>query len=228
MPLDEADRQGVAEEAERVDVEDPVRPTGQVGAEELIAVRRHGQEELEEEERHDGEVVACETARRQAEQESDDGPDDDYGRDGEDGRQMDAVLLGAEERIGIRADAVERDVAEVEQAAPADDDVQPEREQHVERDVERHSAHVSAVVCDRKQSDEGDERGQPGPPGNSLKALLDHTEAAAASGEVSPVPRDPLVLSDRGAGRALRLGRLLRSLERPGQLVVVAAHLTPS
>ena len=37
-----------------------------------------------------------------------------------------------EDRVEIRAEPEERDVAEIEQAGEADDDVEPEREQRVE------------------------------------------------------------------------------------------------
>ena len=55
-------------------------------------------------------------------------------------RQVDAIVIRAQQRIGVGADSEERDVAEIEQAAPADDDVESEREQHVDGDVERHPA----------------------------------------------------------------------------------------
>ena len=44
------DGQLAAEEAEWVDVEEPVRAAGDVVTEQVVAVRRHGEEELEEEE----------------------------------------------------------------------------------------------------------------------------------------------------------------------------------
>ncbi len=53
------DVERAAEEAERVDVEQAVRAARDVVTEEVVAVRRHGEEELQEEERHDREVVAC-------------------------------------------------------------------------------------------------------------------------------------------------------------------------
>ena len=60
---------------------------------------------------------------------------------------------GLEQRVGVGAHGIERDVAEVEQAGKADDDVQPEREQDVEDRVVR-DAHQ--VVPMRKR--EGSER----------------------------------------------------------------------
>ena len=52
----------VAEEAERIDVEHPERPTGDVVSEDAVAVRRQRLEELQEEQRHDREVVARQPA----------------------------------------------------------------------------------------------------------------------------------------------------------------------
>ena len=174
------------EEAERVDVEHPVRAAGDVVTEQVVAVRRHREEELEEEERHDREVVAGESSRRQADEEADDGPDHDDERDRDDRRQVDAVVIRAEQRIGVGADPEERDVAEVEQAAPADDDVEPEREQHVDRDVERDAPHVAAVGDDRDEAEERDERRQPGPPGDDAEALLDLAERPPRRVRLSP------------------------------------------
>src|SRR5206468_5473895 len=53
-------------------------------------------------------------------------------------------LLGREEGVGIRAEAEEGDVAEIEQSRPADDDVQPDREQRVDQRVDA-DAEVVAV-----------------------------------------------------------------------------------
>ena len=49
-------------------------------------------------------------------------------------------VLGRKRRVQVRADAEERDVAEVEEADPADDDVQPEREQDEDERVDRRPA----------------------------------------------------------------------------------------
>ena len=130
-------------------VQDPVRPVREAVAEDVVAVVRERQEHLEEEERHDRQVVAREPARGKPDEEADDAADDRHERDHEQRRQVDVVLVGAQESVGVRADAEERDVAEVEQAAPADDDVQPEREQHEDDRVERDPADVAALEADR-------------------------------------------------------------------------------
>ncbi len=50
--------------------------------------------------------------------------------------QNDRPKCGAEQRVGIGADRVEGDVAEVEQAGEADDDVQAPGEHHVDQDLD--------------------------------------------------------------------------------------------
>ena len=57
----------------------------------------------------------------------------------EPGLPVDPELVRGEHRVAVRADAVVRDVAEVEEAGEADGDVEPEREQgEDERDRARH------------------------------------------------------------------------------------------
>ncbi len=89
---------------------------------------------------------------------------------------MDPELVRVEEGIEIRADPVEGDVTEIEQAAPADDDVEPEGEQHVENGLERDEADVAARLDGRQQREGGDEQGEPGPPRRAADALLDDAE----------------------------------------------------
>ena len=87
-------------------------------------------------------------------------------------------------RVGVRADAVERDVAEVEQAAPADDDVEAEREQHVER-----RCRTRPCGCSRRARRAGSsanaahEEHEPRPPRRPRSALLDLADAARARRE---------------------------------------------
>ena len=53
-----------------------------------------------------------------------------------------AVLASSRTPDGVGADGVEADVAEVEQAGVADDDVQAEGHEDVGRDGEQHAAEV--------------------------------------------------------------------------------------
>ena len=127
-----------------------VSPYGSVGV-------REDDERLAEEERHDRQVVAEQPPRRGAEEE----PEQRADQDGEQDRvlrgpvvRVDVPLLvvrAGQERVGVGAEAEERDVAEVEEPGEADDDVQPEREQRVDQDEE-------AVVEEVPLADEGEER----------------------------------------------------------------------
>ena len=102
-------------------------------------------EELKKEERDNCEVVAGQTSRRQADEEADGRTNHDNERDRHETRQVDAIVIRTEERIGVGTDSEERDVTQIEQATPADDDVEPEREQHVHGDVERDPPDVAAI-----------------------------------------------------------------------------------
>ena len=153
-------------------------------------------------------------------------PDYDDQRDRDDRRQVDAVMVRVEQRVGVRAHPVEGDVAEIEQPAPADDDVEPEREQHVEDRVERHPAHIAAVEADGKQRDERDEEGEPGPPGHA---------ASRSSSAPSRPPRRKRLSPWRATHSSRPTAGLVppststpqRALERPvGRRR--AAHVTPS
>src|SRR5581483_10642087 len=80
-----------------------------------------------------GQVVAPQPQRGRAEQHTREHRDRDRHRE----HDPDVVVrCGRELRRRVRTHRVERDVAEVEQARLADDDVQPEREQDVEPDRE--------------------------------------------------------------------------------------------
>ena len=111
----------------------------------VVAVRRHGREHEQEEQRHDREVVADETSGGQPDHVPDERADRGHERDHEQRREVVVELVGGEERVRVRTDAEERDVAEVEQPAPADHDVEPEGEQHVDHRVERDATDVPAL-----------------------------------------------------------------------------------
>ena len=188
------------EEVVRVDVQQPERAAGDVVAEDAVAVRGQRLEELQEEQRHDREVVARQATGRQPDQQPGHRADRDDQRDGDDRREMDPELVRVEEGVEVRADPVEGDVAEIEQAAPPDDDVEPEREQHVEDGLERDEADVAARLERRQQREGRDEQRQPGPPRRAADALLDDGEPAPRVEPALLVARDPLVVPD---GRAV-------------------------
>jgi hypothetical protein len=132
---------------------------------------------------------------------------------------VDPVVVGVEQRVRVGADAVERDEAEVEQSAPADDDVQPEGEQHVEDGVEADAPHVAAARDHGQEAGGAEEEDEPGPPRNEPQARLDDPEPRREA--PLDVARDPLVVADRrrgdwnvGAGRIFGR-RVAHGLLRP-------------
>ena len=79
---------------------------------------------------------------------------------------------------------------EVEQAAPADDDVEPESEKHVDGDVERHAPDVAAVGGDRHKAEQGDECCEPRPPRDDAETRLECSAPPASPRSVVAVPSD--------------------------------------
>ena len=151
-----------------VDRRQTLRPAGEVeaGAEEVVAVTRDLRDDLAEAERHDREVVAAKAKRRQADQHADershepgggqDQPDRDVKararRRDADRAEVDPVSgkLGRREPAGhVGAHRVERDVAEVQQARVAHDDVQAEGH-HREDQHHDHRVHPRARAEDRR------------------------------------------------------------------------------
>ena len=65
--------------------------------------------------------------------------------------------MRGEERVGVGADRVEGDVAEVEQAGEADDDVQAPAEHHVDQDLDAEIVDPldRALDAGERQDDEG-------------------------------------------------------------------------
>ena len=187
-------RQLVAEEVVRVDVRDPVRPSGQ-----SLAV--HGRirrvdeddERLAEEEGHDREVVAEQPARGDAEHEAQQRRADHDDRDRDRRGPVDAVVLRREQRVEVRAEAEERHVAQVEQPGIADDDVQPEAEQDVDQREDPVGKQVAAVHPERQRGGERAEDGQARP------GREEGVDPPAEAGEPDTIlaaildARDPLV-----------------------------------
>ena len=209
----------------RVEVRDPVRPAGEVDRAVLERevdrgrVRRERDEDLEEEEGHDREVVADEAPRGQADQEPDDRGDDHCDDGRQDRRQVDVELVGGEEGVGVGADPEERDVAEVEQPAPADDDVQPEGEQGEDEDVEADQLVVLVRGQEREQAREDDDAEQLAPARDAADGAVPQPAGAAAAAGPLAARGDPLVDADA------RLAELVLLLARE---LAVARRLIPS
>src|SRR5204862_6733295 len=123
-----------AEDVQRVDVVEPVRAAGQIGiADEgkvdAVLVVDEYDERLAEEERDYREVVADEAARREADYQPDERRDGDREQDRELRLPVPSGVRRRDEAVGVRTEAEERDVAEIEQAREADGDVEAEPEQ---------------------------------------------------------------------------------------------------
>ena len=174
-------------------------PSSEIAA----AVLEHGHEQLAEEERDDREVVADQTSRRQRDEEAEDRRRGDRDRHDDQRVPVQAELRRREHRVHVRAEAEERDVAEVEQSRVADDDVQAEAEQHVEHRVEADADDV-AVGGERGQQRRRDpERGIERRPRRSPDLALEPAEHARQLLVPLLVRRDPVVDADADAGLAL-------------------------
>ena len=148
-------KRGEHRQVDRVDRRDRLAAVGELVAlddVDLVAVDGEAVDDLAERERHDRDVVPAQAQRRQADQHPGDA-DDEHGDDEDDqevqvdagqvagevaGEDVDALLavdrrevIGGEPPHRVRADRVERDVAEVQEAREADDDVQAQRHDDV-------------------------------------------------------------------------------------------------
>ena len=129
-----------------IDQRDPLRAVGDVDR--LRQVVHEDPHDLAESQRDDREIVAAQLERRRAEQHAEHARDRGAQRQDHPERQVEVEMRRREQRVRIRADRVERDVAEVEQPGEADDDVEPQRQQH-EQDREIGDPHPRGA--DRRQ-----------------------------------------------------------------------------
>ena len=182
-----------------VDVGNAVRAAGDVVSpgqpeeRDAIPVLHDCDEELEEEQRDDCEVVADEAPRRQCDEEAENRRTEDDHGENEQRVPVQAELRRGEHRVEIRAEAVERDVPEVEQPGKADHDAQAECEQHVEQRVEADADDVAVARDERKQSGgDGEPEVERGPRrAHDLVAQAPPEPLAALAAVV--VARDPRV-----------------------------------
>ena len=129
-----------AEEARARDARNAVRSAGQA-----LPVQQHQADDLAKRQRDDGEIVAAQPQHGKAQQDAPERREDAGERQADPERQME---VGGEQRIGVGADRVERDIAEVEQAGEANHDVQPPAEHHV---GQHQDAEVEDVAVSVKQ-----------------------------------------------------------------------------
>ena len=107
-------------------------------------------DDFAERQRDDGEIVAAQPQHGKAENHA------PYRRQDAGERQADPkrkMKGGRQQRVGIGADRVERDIAEIEQAGEANDDIQAPAEHHIDQDLD-------AVAVDPFQRTGVAERGQ--------------------------------------------------------------------
>ena len=130
---------------------DAVRPAG-----DRLPVDQHEADDLAERERDDGEIVAAQPQHRKAEQHAPECGEDAGERQADPERQIEG---GRQQRVGIGADRVEGDVAEVEQAGEADHDVQSPAEHHVGQHQDAEVEHVALIVEDDRNEQREAEQG---------------------------------------------------------------------
>ena len=128
-------------------------------------LRMHQPDDLAEAQGDDGEVVAAQAQHREAEQDA----EARRQHAGERQHHPEAqAVLRAEQRVGVGADGIEGDVAEIEQARQTDDDVEAPAQHHVGED-EHAEVHGLLVGERRERHHDGQAEQQPAqPPGADL------------------------------------------------------------
>ena len=108
-------------ERHRVDQGNALRAVGDVDR--RIQVIHEDTDDFAKAERDDGQVIAAQLQRRRAEQDAEHAGNCRTDRQNHPERPMQSEMRTGEQGIGIGADRVESDVAEIEQPGEADDDV---------------------------------------------------------------------------------------------------------
>ncbi len=111
--------------------------------------------DLAEAERYDREIVAAKAQGRRAEQDAEERGDRRRDKQHRPERYVDPELRAREHRVTVRADREECGVAEVEETREADDDVEPEREQHECTRI-REKIDVRVVRVEIRESEQSD------------------------------------------------------------------------
>ena len=98
--------------------------------------------------RHDGEIIAAQPQHRKAEHHAPEGSQNAGERQADPERQSE---IGRQQRIGIGADRVEGDIAEVEQAGEADHDIQSPSEHHIGQHQNAEIENVALIVENHRE-----------------------------------------------------------------------------
>ena len=145
-----ARRQRNAEQGRARNAADAVRAAGQA-----LPVDDDEADDLAERQRHDGEIVAAQPQHRKAEQHAPERREDAGERQADPERQAE---IGRQQRVGIGADRVERDIAEIEQAGEADHDVQSPSQHHIGQHENAEVENVALVVEDHRHQEGEDQQ----------------------------------------------------------------------
>ena len=137
-----------AEERRPRDSDNAVRAAG-----EILPVEQDQPDDFAEAERDDGEIVAAQPQHRKAEQDAGECGEDAGKRQADPERQSEMLR---QQRVGIGADRVEGDIAEIEQPGETDHDVQSEAEHRVgdDEDGEIEQITIASVENDRNNERE--------------------------------------------------------------------------
>ena len=133
----------------------PLMPSGPWVS--FCQVEQHQPDDLAESHGDDGEIVAAQPQHRKAEDDAPERGEDAGERQADPEREAEMLR---QERVGIGADRVEGDVAEVEQAGEADDDVQAPAQHHIGQDHDAEIEDVAVVIEDDRQRDGESEQGR--------------------------------------------------------------------
>ncbi len=174
-----------------------------------LPVQQHQPDDLAEGHGDDGEIVAAQPQHRKAEDDAPERGEDAGERQADPERE--AEVFG-EQRVGIGADRIEGDVAEVEQAGEADDDVQAPAQHHIGEDHDAEVEQVAVVVEHDRQCDGEGEQGR-------RRQLRQFAETGARRRRQHGA--EPERRARRGSARA---GRRRRRRPRP----MIASRLGPA
>ncbi len=121
----------------------------------LLPVDDDEADDLAEGERHDGEIVAAQAQHGEAEQHAPERGEDAGERQADPERPAE---IGGEQRVGIGADRIEGDVAEIEQAGEPDHDVQAPAQHDIGEHEDREVEDVALVIEDHRHQHREDQK----------------------------------------------------------------------
>ena len=123
----------------------PVMPFGPPG--DLLPVEQDKADDFAECQRDDGEIIAAQPQHREAQQHAPEGGENARQRQAGPERQAEGCR---QQRVGIGADRIERDIAEIEQAGETHDDVQTPSEHDVCQHEDAEIEDVALIVKDHR------------------------------------------------------------------------------